>query len=195
MSRKWVVFVGVASGWVVFDQLTKFAVVRHFNGIEGARQVVIRGFFDLILARNPGAAFSMLANLEPEGLRIAFFVAVSSFAVVLVTMIARAAKPEQSLQILALALVLGGALGNLVDRVVAGTVVDFLEFYSRAEWMTDLMKCSRARGCRFAAFNVADIGISIGVALLILDAILSTFRAPVPAPPADASSGDGKLLS
>lgn len=179
MSRKWGTFLGVAAGWVVFDQLTKFAVVRYFDGIEGARTVVVRGFFDLIFARNPGAAFSMLANLEPEGLRIAFFVAVSSFAVVLVTMIARAARPDQHLQILALALVLGGAMGNLVDRVVAGSVVDFLEFYSRAEWMTDALKCSRARGCRFAAFNVADIGISIGVALLILDALLSARHEPV----------------
>ncbi len=173
MSRKWGTFFGVAAGWVVLDQITKFAVVRYFDEVEGARKVVIPGFFDLILAFNPGAAFSMLANLEPEGLRIAFFVAVSSFAVVLVTMIARAAKPEQKLQVLALALVLGGALGNLVDRVVAGKVVDFLEFYSRARWMTDLLECSRSRGCRFAAFNVADIGISIGVALLILDALLS----------------------
>lgn len=196
MNRKWAVFFGVAAGWVVLDQVTKLAVVRYFDGVEGARKVVVRGFFDLILARNPGAAFSMLANLEPEALRIAFFVLVSSFAVVLVTVLARAAKPEQKLQVLALSLVLGGALGNLIDRVLAGKVVDFLEFYSRARWMTDLLECSRSRGCRFAAFNVADIGISVGVGLLILDALLSARQKPAgtedsvtppPPPPGDGT--------
>lgn len=164
---------------VVLDQLTKWWVVRHFEDVEGRGVVIIPGVFDLILTRNPGAAWGMLGDLQPDALRIAVFVVISIFAVAMVLWLAARAQPEQKLLVWALSLVLGGALGNLIDRVVAGRVVDFLDFYTHAGWFMSLMEsvgrpCSPVHGCHWPAFNVADICISTGVALLILETFLTS---------------------
>ena len=168
----------------LLDQAVKWAVLWHFDAVEGSRQKVIPGLFDLIFTRNPGAAWSMLADLEPDGLRVALFIVLSLLAVVFIFYYASKATPAQRLFLWGLAFVLGGALGNLVDRVAEGSVVDYLEFYSRAAWLVEALGCSKYWGCRFPAFNVADIAINVGVGLLILDAVLSMFR-KTPAPTQD----------
>lgn len=167
----------------ILDQAAKYSVVRFFENIEGSRKVIVSGSFDLILTRNPGAAWSMFGELRPDWLRVALFIVLSMLAIVFIFYYASKAKPEQRLFLWGLGFVLGGAVGNLIDRIVAGRVVDYLEFYSRAPWMVDVLDCSKGWGCRFPAFNVADIAINIGVGLLILDAIRATLRKePEPVP-------------
>ncbi|HVO30944.1 MAG TPA: signal peptidase II [bacterium] len=196
-SWRYRVLAVVATLVVVADQGVKRWVVHFFHGAEGARRTVIAGFFDLVLAHNPGAAWSMFADLKPDALRVAMFVGISVAASVVVVMFAHKARPEQKLLIWALALVLGGALGNLVDRVVFGTVVDFIEVYSYAGWLSHVpaFSCSPGWGCRFPAFNVADSAITVGTALLILSSLLPSAKLPQtstpPTAPADpASSAD-----
>lgn len=119
---------------------------------------VIPGFFNIVHTKNKGAAFGMFAESDSP-FRTALLIAVS-FSVLLFIMyvILRPGKSGFSgstLTTIGLALVMGGALGNIYDRVLHGEVTDFLEFYSGA-W-------------RFAAFNIADSAISVGAGLLILD--------------------------
>lgn len=183
MAWKYRVLGITAAVLVIADQVVKHRVVAFFHGVEGSRKVVLPGLFDLVLAHNPGAAWSVFADLKPDGLRIAMFVAISVAASIVVVLFAHRSRPEQKLLVWALALVLGGALGNLVDRVLAGKVVDFLEFYSRAGWMVKLLRCDASWGCRFPAFNVADSAITVGTILLILSSLLPSAKLPPPAAP------------
>lgn len=114
---------------------------------------VIDGFFSLQFVYNPGAAFGMLANQKW------LFVVVSLGAVGGILYFMRRPEAKQGVLPLAMGLLLGGAIGNLVDRVRYGKVVDFLLFYWR-EWS-------------FPNFNVADIGITVGVGLFILHLMLN----------------------
>ena len=194
MRNKYGVLALIATMVVVADQLVKRWIVSFFGDVEGRTRPIISGTFDLILTRNPGAAWGMLGDLRPDGLRIAVFVAISIAAVGIVLWSARRARPEQRLLLVALSLVLGGALGNLVDRVAFGRVVDFLDFYTRAPWFMGLAEkvgrgCDVSLGCHWPAFNVADICISTGVTLLVLESFIApkAATAPVPdSPPAEA---------
>lgn len=182
----------------LLDQAAKWSVVWFFENQEGSRKVVVKGLFDLILTRNPGAAWSMLGDLQPDWLRVSIFITLSFLAVIFIFYYASKAKPEQRLFLWGLGFVLGGAVGNLIDRIMAGRVVDYLEFYSRAKWLVELLDCSKGWGCRFPAFNVADIAINIGVGLLILDAIRATLRKPEPEPavvaaPTVVAAADGSV--
>ena len=142
----------VAAAIVVADQLTKWLVLERFAAGE---RMELTPFFNLVLVFNKGAAFSFLAQ---EGgwqrWALAAFAAVA--AVVLAVLIAR--NPGRRVLCTGLALVLGGALGNLVDRLRFGYVVDFLDFH--------------AAGWHWPAFNVADMGISVGAAILIVESFL-----------------------
>ena len=136
---------------LVLDQVTKAMALRL---LEPGRPVpVIDGFFSLTLVMNPGLAFGMLGQ-TPPGWR--WVVALLSMValVVLLVLAMRMVPAGGPLSILALGLVFGGAVGNLIDRGRFGAVVDFLDFY----W----------RGYHWPAFNVADSGISVGVTLLAL---------------------------
>jgi signal peptidase II len=113
---------------------------------------VIDGLVALVHVRNTGAAFSLLAE-APEALRIPLFVAIAIAAAVVVLSFIRRLEDRQWGVTTALALVLGGAVGNLVDRLRYGAVVDFLLVYWR-DW-------------QWPAFNVADSAISVGVAVLL----------------------------
>jgi signal peptidase II len=139
---------------LLLDQLTKGWVVSEFY--LGQREI-ITSFFNLVHVRNYGAAFSFLS--DAGGWQRWFFAILSTLvSVVIVVWIGRLER-EKWLESLALALILGGALGNLYDRLMLGYVVDFLDFH----WS----------GRHFPAFNVADTGISIGAGLLILDMFVS----------------------
>lgn len=135
---------------IAADQLTKFAIERSFA--FGERLAVLPGFFDLTLVYNRGAAFSFLARAA--GWQRWFFIALGlAAAVFIVWLLAR--HGSQRLFALALALILGGALGNVVDRIARGQVVDFLLVY----WQRH----------HFPAFNVADSAITVGAVLLVVD--------------------------
>ena len=135
------------------DLGTKLLVDRHLSYAD--RMPVIEGFFYLTHVRNPGAAFGLFADGDPQ-LRMWLFVGVSIVAVAIVFSFFRQLAPGDRLSALALGLILGGAVGNLSDRVVRGEVVDFLHFRL---W----------RGYAWPDFNLADTFIVVGVAILILE--------------------------
>jgi signal peptidase II len=125
-----------------------------------------------VLTHNPGAAWGLLGGIRPDSLRIFVFIIISVTAVGMVLWLAWKARADQKLLVWSAALVLGGALGNLIDRLVYGRVIDFLDVYTRAGFFSSLMTavgkdpCHETYGCHWPAFNVADIAISIGVFLL-----------------------------
>ena len=140
-------------GIVVLDQLTKFQVV---NNLELGERITVFTGFDLWRAHNYGAAFSFLD--DAGGWQRWVLTAISLVAsVVLSTWLWRLPKSQRLLSV-ALAVLLAGALGNLIDRLLFGYVVDFISVYY-ADW-------------RFATFNIADAAISIGAALLVLDILV-----------------------
>ena len=134
---------------VAADQASKFAVTSSLRPGE-FREVT--GFFNLVLTYNRGAAFSFLS--DAGGWQRPFFIAVAAIAIaVIATLLTTHA--EERLFCAGLALILGGALGNVCDRIILGHVVDFLDFH--------------ALGWHFWAFNAADSAISLGAALLLVD--------------------------
>ncbi len=142
-------WMGIAAIVIMIDQLTKITIARLF--VFGEEKVVT-SFFNLVLAYNKGAAFGFL-NDQPGWQRY-FFTAVAAIAVVVIlTMLKKHAG--QRLLCLGLALVMGGAIGNAIDRLMYGHVIDFLDFH--------------AAGHHFHAFNVADSAIFLGVVLCIYD--------------------------
>jgi len=147
---------------VVLDQITK-------QWVEGSialyERIVVTGFFNLTKAYNPGAAFSFLA--DSGGWQRWFFTIVSAVvSVVLVVWLARMSRAERWLS-LAISLILGGAVGNLIDRVIYGHVIDFLQVHWKSQ-------------AYFPSFNVADAAITGGTALLLF---LTFFeREPTTAP-------------
>ena len=134
---------------IALDLVTKHLIQSAFVFGE---QLKITSFFDLVHYHNEGAAFGFLNNAG--GWQKWFFTAISITATIVITYLIKK-NSAQKLFCLGLALVLGGALGNLYDRVTLGYVVDFLNFHLNIH--------------AFPAFNVADSSISVGVALLLLD--------------------------
>ncbi len=145
-------WLGIAAVVIALDQITKIAVERAF---QLGDSVALTSFFNLVLAYNKGAAFSFLAT--ESGWQGVFFttvgVAASAFILYLL------ARPgNHRLFSAALALILGGALGNVIDRLAYGHVIDFLDFH--------------VAGWHWPAFNVADSAIVCGATLLVLDELL-----------------------
>ena len=143
---------------VLADQFTKILVLGSFQLGEG---IPVTGYFNLVRVHNAGAAFSFLAGAS--GWQRWFFTALGLVAAVVIVWMLKG-HPGQRLFCFALACILGGAVGNVIDRVLYGYVVDFLDFH----WA----------GMHFPAFNVADSAISVGAACLILDELLRVRRAP-----------------
>jgi len=137
---------------VLADQLTKFAIESAFD-YGDVRPVT--GFFNLVLTYNKGAAFSLLANAGGWQDEFLTFVGIGA-SLFIVFLLAR--HGTQKLFATALALILGGAIGNVIDRVAYGHVIDFLDFH--------------AGGWHWPAFNLADSAIVCGAALLVLDELL-----------------------
>jgi len=145
----------IALGIVLLDQATKQLIVRTIRLGQGIP--VVPGFFDIVFVLNPGAAFSFLATL-PDSVRNPFFVMISVTAVILIIVYHTRHLQQHALASLSLALILGGAVGNLIDRLRYGMVVDFLLVHVyQYHW---------------PAFNVADSAISVGVSLMVLDLFL-----------------------
>jgi signal peptidase II len=149
---------------VLADQATKAMVRGRLQLHESV--TVIPGFFDLTRVHNTGAAFGFLDAVDlPYKSVLLALVAVG--ALIGLTLYSASLTPDQALTRQGLALVIGGAAGNLIDRVTAGYVLDFVDVY-QAGW-------------HFWAFNVADAAISVGVALMILDLLWPRAKTPAPA--------------
>ena len=146
------VWIGLAALVLLADQFTKLLIINTFQLGEG---FAVTSFFNIVRVHNEGAAFSFLANAG--GWQRWFFTGLGLVATtVMVWMLKQ--HPGQKLFGFAIACILGGAIGNVIDRVLYGYVVDFLDFYYA--------------GIHFPAFNVADSGITIGAMSLILDEVL-----------------------
>jgi signal peptidase II len=141
------------------DQLTKLLIVDSFA--LGDSQTVTT-FFNLVRVHNSGAAFSMLSTAS--GWQRWFFTAIGIVATFFILWLLRS-HPTQKLFCFALALVLGGAVGNVIDRIAYGHVVDFLDFHW--DWLSPVFFQGH-----FPAFNVADSAISVGAVCLILDELI-----------------------
>lgn len=157
-SSRFIAWMVVALAVVVADQATKWAIVEWVPLYD---RVPLNSFINLTHQKNTGAAFSFLANAG--GWQRWFFVVLASIvSAVIAVWIWRIRKEGQAMLSLGLALVLGGAIGNLIDRIWFGHVTDFIQVWF-GEWA-------------FPSFNVADAGISVGAALLIIDALFFSGR-------------------
>ncbi len=140
---------------LVLDQITKVLVVNSFQLYESYE--IIPGFFSLTYLTNKGAAFGFLAGVDAAW-RHYFFLTLASVALVLLGVAWYRMRKDHPFYGPALALIAGGAVGNVIDRVRLGAVVDFLDFY--------------IAGHHWPAFNVADSAITVGVALFLVANIL-----------------------
>lgn len=164
--RRYGVLIGVSLVIVVLDQFTKLLVVHTMQLHESIP--VIAGFFNLTYIRNPGAAFGLFATTN-GAFRLIFFVGTSIVALGLLGTIFYRLHPDDVWGQLTVSSIVGGAIGNLLDRLQRGEVVDFLDVYiGRYHW---------------PAFNVADGAISVGVvSLLIMFALDKKKNDPSPEP-------------
>jgi len=149
-------WLGIAFIIILLDQFTKVLIVGFFH-LGDSREVL--SFFNIVRAHNTGAAFSFLAHAG--GWQRWFFVGLGAVAVGFIIYMLRQ-HGQQKLFAWALSLIMAGAIGNVIDRLVHGYVVDFLDFHWN--FLSPLFP-----GGHFPAFNVADCGITIGAALLIVD--------------------------
>lgn len=155
-SRGMLVWLGLATVIVLLDQLTKTLVVALFRPGE---VLPVTSFFNLVRVHNPGAAFSLLA--QAGGWQRWLLLAIGVGAVIAILWLLRA-HHQQRLFACALACLLGGALGNVIDRALHGYVVDMVDIHHR--WLAPLFA-----GGHYPAFNIADVAITVGAIGLILD--------------------------
>jgi len=137
---------------IILDQLVKIYVDKTmylYQSIE-----VLENFFHITYIRNKGAAFGILSGAN-ESLRVPFFLTVSAIAIVVIIYTIYTYREESQLFPFSMALILGGAIGNMIDRIRLGEVIDFVDVH----WYTH----------HWPAFNVADSAITIGVTLLIIN--------------------------
>lgn len=148
----------VATLVVVFDQITKWAVLERFS--EGPLAIEVLPFFNLVLAWNRGISFGMF-GASPDWaawVLVALALGISGF------LLRWMASAENRFTAMGLALIIGGAVGNVIDRVRFGAVVDFLDVH--------------VMGYHWPAFNVADAGITVGAAALILESLFNGHKTP-----------------
>ena len=155
LYNRYVKLAGIAGLIVIVDQITKAAVMQ---GLALYRSVpVVPGFFSITHIHNPGGAFGFLAGQHSE-LRTVVFLLISSLALGLVFYFYQRTPPSHAVLAWGFALIFGGAIGNLIDRIRFGEVIDFLDFY--------------AGGVHWPAFNVADSAISVGIAIFLFHLFL-----------------------
>lgn len=159
----WWMWLGIAFIVVLLDQFTKTIIVGAF---EHGQVREVTGYFNLVRAHNSGAAFSFLANAG--GWQRWFFVGLGVAACSMMLYMLRQ-HSGQKMFAWAITLIMGGAIGNVIDRLIHGHVIDFLDFHWA--WLSGLFY-----GGHFPAFNVADCAISLGATLLILDELLRVRR-------------------
>jgi signal peptidase II len=156
MNKKLFPYLGLMILIILIDQWSKLYIDSHFRLGEGLS--VIDGFFNLAYARNTGAAFSFGADYV-SWQRYLFLLILPVAACIFLFVALYRALDKSKLLCVTYTLILGGAIGNLIDRFRLGYVIDFLDFYYK-DW-------------HFATFNIADTSISIAAGLLIIDAIIN----------------------
>ncbi|KQC08392.1 MAG: signal peptidase II [Smithella sp. SDB] len=155
MKKNLIIFILGAVAIVVLDQITKTVIIQKLSIHESL--TVIDGLFNIVYVMNPGAAFGFLANAS-ELFRRIFFTGITLTVILLIIYYIVKSKLQNTLYVISLTLIFSGAVGNLIDRIRFGAVVDFLDVYiGTAHW---------------PAFNVADSSISIGAALMIFGMIV-----------------------
>lgn len=157
MNLKYLIFITCSTVILILDQATKIYIDRVMDLYTSI--TVVPNFFNITYLRNKGAAFGFLANTT---YRIPFFIFVSLVAIVVILVVFARLRQDQKLTAFSLALILSGAVGNLIDRIRFGEVIDFLD----AHWY----------GHHWPAFNVADSAICVGVFLLAIDMFLEEKR-------------------
>jgi signal peptidase II len=162
-SPSMLLWLGIALVVLLADQFTKLLIVGSFQ--LGDSQTVT-SFFNLVRVHNSGAAFSMLSTAS--GWQRWFFTGIGIVATFFILWLLRS-HPTQKLFCFALALVLGGAVGNVIDRIAYGHVVDFLDFHW--DWLSPVFYEGH-----FPAFNIADSAISVGAVALIVDELIRVKR-------------------
>lgn len=183
-TRKWKAFFGLAAIALILDQWTKYLAVKHLtvamadaenfaqrldaflwtkHPAASAAAPVLQDFWHHRYVQNPGAAWGFLSNVDSSFVQ-PFFIVVSLGAMVFITQMFRKSLDIQPFLRLGLAMVFGGAVGNLIDRARLSYVIDFIDWhwYNAATWPT---------------FNIADAFISVGVGFLVLDMLLEGRRA------------------
>ncbi len=149
----WLMLAAVAVPVLVADQASKLYVAAHLRLY--ASIPIVPHLLDLTYTRNPGAAFSLFTNL-PAQFREGFLFTITAIAIIVLTVLLARAR-EVSWQTVGLALIMGGAFGNLIDRVGRGVVIDFIHVHYY--------------GWSYPVFNLADSAITIGVAILLIEAL------------------------
>jgi signal peptidase II len=152
VNSKYLILAVVSALIVSIDQVTKVYIHTHFQ--LGEMIQVIQDFFNITYVRNTGAAWGILRN-TPDTFRNLFFLSMPPIAMIFIFGILRNLPSSDRLQILALSMIFGGAIGNYVDRLRFGYVIDFLDFHWKNYYT-------------YPAFNVADSAIVSGVTILIL---------------------------
>ncbi len=147
---RWPLFAVISIAGLVIDQFTKLYIAGSMYLYQSVP--VIDGFFNIFYIRNKGAAFSFLSQAS---WRLPFFIAISSIAALVIIVAFSKLRDDQKMAQVSLAMIFSGAVGNLIDRIRLGEVIDFLDVY----WQNH----------HWPAFNVADSCICVGVALLALD--------------------------
>jgi len=199
---KWKLLALLAGVWVVADQVTKYLAVEHLTfafaragahtfpekvrafvsekdvlerGYANPKPVVITSFWQNRYTQNRGAAWGVLSGAG-EQFRVPFFYLISLAAVVFIFSYYRKLRNDQRYLQIALALVLGGAIGNAVDRVLRGYVIDFIDWHwFDPNWLRPSL--------HWPTFNVADSGITVGLVMLFLEMLFAKKAAKQPAAP------------
>lgn len=169
MSFKYKLLLIVSPAIVILDQLTKWLILKYLPLYDSIP--VIPGFFDIVHVRNTGAAFGLLASSN-VGFREPFFYFVAAVAVVVLVSMLRKLTPQDKLMAWVVVLVAGGLVGNLIDRLRFGNVVDFLSFHWR-DAVADWSFFGRSIHFRWEwpSFNVADSAITIAMLLLVVQMV------------------------
>jgi signal peptidase II len=190
LATRWKILITLSLFIVVADQATKFWAVdrltrafetanavtpsekvdtyldaRHLERLRERPLVVLDDYWQFRYVENPGAAWGSFGGI-PADLRVPFFYVVSIGAIVFISIFYRRLDERQRLLQIALALVMGGAIGNFIDRLIRGYVIDFIDWH----WRND-------PGLHWPTFNIADCGISVGVTLMLVDALFARKKA------------------
>ena len=155
MKNKYLQVGSIVGIVMVLDQITKYFIQTHVRLHDSI--TVVPGFFNITHVRNKGAAFSILSTL-PDTWRSVFFITVTLIAVAAIA--ALIVKTQERLPLYAFSLIAGGAIGNVIDRIRYGEVVDFIQWYVKSYY--------------WPSFNMADSAISIGVVLLAIEMLFGT---------------------
>jgi len=153
MNKKYFPLIIIFLIIVLIDQITKFYIASNFELYQSVE--IIRGFFNITYIRNSGVAFGMFSNLKGSFIQIVF-IAIYIIAIISILILYRETHGYSHI---ALSLIFSGAIGNLIDRIFRGEVVDFMDFH----W----------QNYHWPAFNVADSCITVGVGLLMISIIIS----------------------